>query len=93
LFPKPLYFPCALFAAQRFFWAKAIRFRAASVMMRFFGVAAPALSAFSADIHLGGLPRRLPRGSDDQPLNHENGFVDQLALSAEFGKYLRKVHR
>ena len=37
-----------------------MRFRAASLTMRFFGVAAPALSALSADIHLGGLPRRLP---------------------------------
>jgi len=56
-------FTGVFFSTRRFFRASEVDFRADALTARFFrgADAARASAAWMADIHLGGLPRRLPR--------------------------------
>jgi hypothetical protein len=57
-----LTFAQAFFAGERFFRAPVICFRARALTVRFvLKVAAATASSSTADVGLGGLPRRLPR--------------------------------
>jgi hypothetical protein len=56
-------------AAQRRFWAAAIRFRTAALTVRFgLGFAREASVEFRFDSHLGGLPRRLPPAAESRSM-------------------------